>query len=110
MKIKYKSNKLEKQLSNPKEITKKFGTRARKVNQRMQELKAVDSLFEMKSIPVANCHELSENRQDEIAVDISANFRMIFIPDHDPLPLKEDGGLNWEKVTDIKIVKMEDYH
>jgi len=35
---------------------------------------------------------------------------MIFEPNHDPTPKKEDGGLNWEEVTKIQINEIEDYH
>jgi len=57
-----------------------------------------------------NCHELTGDRKGELAVDVSANYRMIFEPDHDPIPKKEDGGLNWEEVTKIQINEIEDYH
>lgn len=40
MKIKYSSNKLEKQLTVPKDLSKRFGTMAKKVAQRISELKA----------------------------------------------------------------------
>ncbi len=45
------------------------------------------------------------------AVDISGNHRIIFKPDHNPPPEKEDGGLDWSRVTDITIIAIgEDYH
>ncbi|MEZ4828321.1 MAG: killer suppression protein HigA [Bacteroidia bacterium] len=110
MKITYKSNKLQKQLTIPKELAKAFGQRSKKVNQRMKELEAADTLEVMRWILAANCHELKGDRQGELAVDVSANFRLIFEPDHKPLPQKEDGGLDWGKVTAIRILEIEDYH
>lgn len=37
-------------------------------------------------------------------------YRLIFIPDHDPVPRLKDGGLDWSKVTAIKILGVEDTH
>jgi len=108
--ISYKSRKLEKQLTDLREMAKIFGQLARKVNQRLKDLTDADNLAIMKTIPAARCHELTGDRKDELAVDVSGNYRMIFEPNHEPKPKKEDGGLNWEKVTKIQINEIEDYH
>jgi plasmid maintenance system killer protein len=108
--IYYKSRKLEKQLKDPRELAKSFGQLARKVNQRLKDLEAADNLAIMRTIPAARCHELTGDRKGALAVDISGNYRMIFEPYHVPVPQKEDGGLNWEAVTKIQIVDIEDYH
>jgi plasmid maintenance system killer protein len=110
LEISYKSRKLEKQLTDPKEMSKSFGKLARKVNQRLKDLTDADNLAIMRTIPAARCHELSGDRKDELAVDVSGNYRMIFEPGNDPVPKKGDGGLNWEEVTKIQINKIEDYH
>lgn len=110
MEISYKTNKLEKQLTSPRELAKTFGQLARKINQRISELKAAETLAIMRFIPAARCHELSGSHKGELAVDVSPNYRMIFEPNHDPLPKKEDGGLYWESITKIQINQIEDYH
>lgn len=91
-------------------MSKAFGVLARKVNQRLKDLASADNLSVMRTIPAARCHELTGNRKGELAVDISGNSRLIFIPNHDPLPIKNDGGLYWEGVTKIQIIDIEDYH
>lgn len=83
---------------------------AKKVNQRMKELMASSNLADMKTIPAANCHELKGGRRGEFAVDISKNFRLVFIPDHDPVPRREDNSIDCKKVTAIQISGTEDYH
>lgn len=110
MKISYQSNRLKKSLTEAKEIQKQFGTMAKKVNQRMKELSASENLAVLKSIPGANCHELKGNRKGEFALDISGNHRIIFVPDHDPLPVNEDLSLDCIRITDIEILGTEDYH
>jgi len=109
--ISYKSRKLEKQLTDPREMAKSFGQFARKVNQRLRDLTDADNLAIMRTIPAARCHELTGDRKGELAVDVSGNYRMIFEPSQDPIPKKkDDGGLNWEEVTKIQINEIEDYH
>jgi len=111
MNIRYQKRKLEKSVESYSAIKKDYGDRAKKVNQRIDELTAAANLEAMRSIPAANCHELKADRAGEIAVDISPNHRIIFLPDHDPLPRKEDGGLDWILITSIVIAAIgEDYH
>ena len=110
MEISYKSKKLEKSLTEPREISKSYGVMAKKVNQRMKDLSAASTLAVMTTLPAANCHELHGTREGSLAVDISGNWRIIFEPDHDPNPTKNDGGLNWDLVTQIKILEVTDYH
>jgi plasmid maintenance system killer protein len=108
--ISYKSKKLEMQLTDPREMVKSFGQMARKVNQRLKELTDADTLAIMRTIPAARCHELTGDRKGELAVDVSGNYRMVFKPNHNPNPKKNDGGLNWDEVTKIQINEIEDYH
>jgi len=61
-------------------------------------------------LPAANCHELTGQNAGFLAVDVSANYRLIFQPAEDPPPLKDDGGLDWSAVTEILILDIVDYH
>lgn len=110
MQIRFSSKSLEKKLTNPDKMVKAFGTMAKKVNQRMEELKAAVNLEDMGKLPAANCHLLGSNLKGCYAVDISVNFRIIFKPDHDPIPLKVDGGMDRILITDIEVLDVEDYH
>jgi proteic killer suppression protein len=111
MNIRYHTRKLEKTVESFATIKKNYGTRARQVDQRLDDLKTVTSLARMYEIPAAHCHELSADRPGEFAVSISPNHRIIFIPDHDPVPRKEDGGIELSMVDSIVILAIgEDYH
>ena len=110
MEISYKNRKLERQLTDPREMSKSFGHLARKVNQRLKDLADADTLAIMRTIPAASCHELTGDRKGELAVDVSGNYRLIFEPKHEPFPKKNDGGLNWAEVTKIQINEIQDYH
>lgn len=110
MEIRYKSKRLEKQLTNAKETKRTFGTMAQKVKQRIVEIKSSDNLDILKKIPAANCHELTGDMYGFFAVDVSANYRLIFEPDNDPIPYKEHVGIDCTKITIVMIHKIEDYH
>jgi len=43
-------------------------------------------------------------------MDLDGPYRLIFEPAHDPLPLDENGSLDWARVTAIRILLIEDYH
>ena len=91
-------------------MQKSFGTLAKKVNQRMKEIEASKNLEILKMIPAARCHELKGDRKGEFSLDISGNYRIIFEPDHNPIPVKDDKSIDWIRITDIKILRTEDYH
>lgn len=111
MDIQFKTNKLKKSVATLLAIKENYGTMAKSVNIRLNELRHVTCLEEMRSIPQANCHELFHNWDDHLSVDVSKNHRIIFKPDNNPIPLKEDGGLDWSLVTKIKIMEIAiDYH
>ena len=104
------SNKMRKKLSSPFEIQKAFGTMAKKVQSRLDDIIASPNLKVLIQIPAANCHELSGQRAGEWALNISGNHRMIFEIDHDPVPRKDNGEIETIQVTDIRIIETTDYH
>lgn len=69
-----------------------------------------DPLDEMRNLPAARCHELKGNRAGSLAVRLHGGWRVVFKPDHDPPPQREDGGLEWREITDIRITGITDYH
>jgi hypothetical protein len=46
----------------------------------------------------------------QLAVDLIHPKRLVFVPDHAPVPTKDDGGLDWTGVTRIVVVEITDYH
>jgi proteic killer suppression protein len=110
MEIDYKTNKLRKSVATPRDIAANYGTKAKLVNQRIKEFEAAVSLYDIYLLPKANLHKLHGEKKGCLAVDISANYRIVFEPDHDPVPKIEDGGLNLKAISKIKILSFEDYH
>ena len=89
----------------------KLGLRnAASLKQRIAELKAAETLEDMRSLPAARCHELSQNRDGQLAVNLIHPKRLIFEPDDNPVLKKPNGGLDWENVTRITVLEVVDYH
>ena len=111
MQITFRNRKLEKLCNSDKEMRGKLGLRmADKLQQRLNELTAVETLDEMRQLTAARCHELSGNLKGKLAVDLVHPDRLIFSPDNHPLPTKEEGGLDWCRVTAICVDGVGDYH
>ena len=110
MEIYFETKKLQKQCSNKQNRVKAFGQRmGDKLEHRIGELVAADALSDILPIPPPRCHELV-NRRSVFSVDLEYPFRLLFIPANDPIPLKEDGGIDREQVTEIEIIGIEDTH
>ena len=43
-------------------------------------------------------------------MDLDHPYRLIFKPDHSPLPRNEDGGLDWGRVMKIVVIEVVDTH
>jgi proteic killer suppression protein len=108
--ISFKSTKLEKEFNEGKRLKKVHGElRAKKIGFRLADFRAALSLYDLYDGP-GRCHELTGERKGQLSVDLDHPYRLIFVPDHDPVPSKQDGGLDWKQVTAIMIVGIEDTH
>ena len=79
----------------------------------MAEFRAAVCLYDFWPPASGNnrCHELTQGeRKGHLSVDLDHPYRLIFIPNHNPVPKKPDGGLDWKQVTAITILGIEDTH
>jgi proteic killer suppression protein len=92
-------------------MLKRFGAlRSKLLKRRLNELQAADTLDLLRRLPQTRCHELKGNRKGQLSVDLDHPYRLIFEPADSPLPKKTDGGLDWNKVTKVMIIGVEDTH
>jgi len=110
LRITFRSSKFAKAANSVSEGNRQWGARAAKVRQRLLELSAADSLADVSRLPPPRCHQLQQNLDELFAVDISANERLVFGGDHEPIPRTKHGGIDLTKVTAIVVFKIEDYH
>jgi proteic killer suppression protein len=111
MDITFRNEKLAKIFNSEKNLVREYGPEnAAKIQRRMAVLMAASCLDEVPANPPERRHELVSNRKGQFAVDLKHPQRLIFEPNHDPLPLKPDGGLDLKKIKAVTIIEVEDYH
>ena len=111
MEICFVSNRLKKACSESREGDRIWGEQnARKIRQRLVELRAAETLADVSALPPARCHELKGDLAAHLAVDVHHPFRMIVKATAEPPPSKADGGLDWTAVDSVTIVDIVDYH
>ena len=90
---------------------REYGTEnANKIKLRMAVFMAASCLDEVPIHPPERRHELSGEKKGQFAVDLKHPHRLVFEPNHNPLPHKADGGLDLKNIKAITIIEVEDYH
>ncbi|MEN6365234.1 MAG: hypothetical protein ABFC88_00265 [Thermoguttaceae bacterium] len=111
MEVSFANSKLQKLCNSSKKLRGEHGPRmADLIQQRLAELTAAATLEDMRMLPGAKCHELTQNLKGLLAVSLVHPDRLAFKPMESPLPRKPDGGLDWSKVKHIEVVGIGDYH
>ena len=111
MDILFQDRKLEKACNDQSLLVRRYGPlRAKLLRRRLDEFRAAETLEVMRSLPQVRCHELKGNREGTLSVDLDHPYRLIFEPANNPIPRKSHSGLDWTKVTAIRILTVEDYH
>lgn len=83
---------------------------AKVVKRRLTELQGAETLFAAGKVPAAHLHELTGDREGQLAVNAKDGMRIILEPADEPVPRKPDGGLDWHRVTAIRILEITNYH
>lgn len=108
MKINFRDKKIREICEQSAIAAKKLGdSNARKLHTRLSELEAarnVSGLFNGRP------HPLKGDRFGQFSVDLAGGYRLVFSPDQEPCPVKDDGGVDWASVTIICIEYIGDYH
>jgi hypothetical protein len=76
---------------------------------RLQALGSVEALSDLEGA-AGRCHQLHSDRDEQFAMSITGSLRLVFVPDHDPIPRLQNGGIDRSRVTRIKILEVVDYH
>lgn len=111
MDIAFRTRKLGKTFNSERELAREYGDRmARTIQLRLAVLRNARALAMVPTTPPDRRHLLSDSRRGQYAVDLVHPFRLVFEPNHDPVPRTEDGGIDVTRVTAITIMEVVDYH
>lgn len=112
--ITFSSGSQQKEFENERKLLRKYGQKqAALIKQRLSELKAADCLEDLRHLPGPRLHQHSRKKGQAKAifsVDLDRPCRLLFVAAADPEPTLPGGGVDWTKVTSIKILKVDDPH
>lgn len=102
MDLTYKTKKLHDLCEDPrlnKELNKKYGAEvAKRLPQRIKELKAFPSVNDIPTNPPQRRHKLTGNREGEFAINITNQYRLIF--------RQKENNIIIEDLRDIKKIEI----
>lgn len=79
MDITYKNNKIMKICMDAKIADRTYGNEmSQKIQMRIDEIRAVDTVEEMIQYRIGRCHPLSNSRKGQYAVDLVHPYRLVF--------------------------------
>ena len=79
MEITYKNNKLEKVCTDAKVAERSYGKEmAEKIQMRIDEITAADTIEMMIQFHIGRCHSLTSNRKGQYAMDLIHPYRLVF--------------------------------
>jgi plasmid maintenance system killer protein len=111
MELSFANNKLAKLLNSQKETLRTYGPdNGKRILLRLQQIAAATSLEELARLPQTRVHELKANRDEQISVDVKHPYRLLLVPAHTEMPRKEDGGLDWSRITRVTVIEITDTH
>ena len=92
--IAFRTRKREKTFNTAVALRKAYGARmARTIMIRLAVLKAAANLAMVPTTPPERRHQLGGDRDEQFAVNLGHPYRLVFKPNHEPFPRKDDGGL-----------------
>ena len=83
---------------------------AQTIRARLGVLKNAKTLSDAPKTRPDRLHQLKGDRDEQFAVDLVHPYRLVFEPNHDPVPRTADGGIDLEQVTAIIVLGVVDYH
>ncbi len=111
MEVSFKSHKLEEIFTRRGGLRKAYGDRMERViGNRINLLLGASNLSEVPTRSPERRHQFAGTRKGQFAIDLVHPHRLILKPNHEPVPRKDDGGIDLNQITAITIIGVVDYH
>src|SRR3954452_19944042 len=99
--ISWRNRKLEKTIASARTAQATYGADGFKLlRRRLAALAAAPTLGDLEGTP-GNLHPLTGARSGQFALNLAGGARLVFEPDHDPLPVLADGGVDRAGITKV---------
>ncbi|MDA7988325.1 MAG: type II toxin-antitoxin system RelE/ParE family toxin [Alphaproteobacteria bacterium] len=111
MDISFRNHRLARTLNAENELKRLYGKQmAETIQARLDVLRMARNLAQVPHTPPSARHQLKGNRKGQFAVALVHPWRLVFKPDHSPIPRKNNGEIDLRQVTAVKILEVVDYH
>ena len=111
MYLSFKTDKLRKEFEDERALSRNRGSlQAKAIMTRLAQLEAADNLAQLHPPQPGHFHELTADKAGWLACRLDGNYRLIFEVADEPVAALEAGGLDWGKVTRVRVVGVIDYH
>jgi proteic killer suppression protein len=108
LRILFADDDLEALCSSEREQKRKLGTAcAKKLRTRIAELMAAKYVGDLVA---GRPHPLRNDREGQFAVDLEGGRRLVVEPADVPMPLRDDSSIAWDRVTEVRVVYIGNYH
>jgi proteic killer suppression protein len=110
MEVSFVDERLKQACETVSERMRKWGQPAAKnLKTRLDDLRAARSMDDMRNLP-GRWEELTGERRGYFSCRLDKALRLILRPSRQPPPTKEDGGLDWQRIDQITITELVNYH
>lgn len=110
MHVTFDDAKLERLFESESKLRRKYGPQqADKLTNRLAQLRAVGCAADLLPPLPGRWHELSSNWAEHWSGDLVHPERLLIRP-AEPVPRKDDGGVDWTAVTAVIVVGIHDTH
>ena len=113
MQIRFANTKLAKLCNAERKAVQELGpVGGKRLMQRMEDIASARNLATLILLP-GRTHPMRRGvraNEEQWTMDLHNPMRLVFVPDHAPLPYREDGGLDLLQVTAIRVLEVTDTH
>lgn len=108
MEMAYQTSKLQKLCEDHKYAIRHLGpANATKLRNRLDDIEAADNVI---NLIAGKPHPLNRERKGQLSISLAGGMRLIIKPNHDAVPSKSDGSVDWVAVTSVTVCHIGDYH
>lgn len=109
--IAFRQRKLQRVVNDARRLEATYGSRmAKLIQRRLLILEAADNLAQIPPGGPLRLHQLFGNRAGQFSIDLVHPYRLVFVPNHEPVPTTPGGGIDRTRVTAITIIGILDTH
>lgn len=108
MEITFQTSKLQKLCEDQKYAVRNLGpNNAAKLRNRLADIEAAENVT---NLVAGKPHPLKRERKGQLSISLAGGTRLIIKPNHDAIPRKSDGSVDWVAVTSVAVCYIGDYH